>query len=121
MFSKVKDIKQIKQGFHSISWVISKGWDFGALGCPGVKQNMVMWHSKLTGMQEKQNEVKFSPSGHTGDLVVRSKDQVLNLSNKVNFKDFYTKLCVFSQINRVPSLYKIQFYAHAQQLKNEED
>ena len=30
--------------------------------------------------------------------MVRSKDQVLNLSYKVNFKDFYTKLCVFSQI-----------------------
>ena len=42
-------------------------------------------------------KVKFSPKGQTGDLGMRSKGQIsLNFSYKVNFIDFYTKLCVCS-------------------------
>ena len=40
-------------------------------------------------------QVKFLPYGQTGDLGVRSKGQIsLNFNYKVNFKDFYTNLCV---------------------------
>ena len=34
MFSQMKDTKHIGQDFHSVAWVMPKGWDFGALGCP---------------------------------------------------------------------------------------
>ena len=34
----MKSTKQIRQDFHSVAWVIPKGWDFGALGCPGGQQ-----------------------------------------------------------------------------------
>ena len=32
MFSKMKDIKNIEQDFHSVDWVIPQGWDLGVLG-----------------------------------------------------------------------------------------
>ena len=42
-------------------------------------------------------QVKFSYYGQTGDLGVRSEGQIsLNFGLHVNFKDFYTKLCVCS-------------------------
>ena len=34
VFSQIKYIKHIKRDFHSISWVMPQGWDFGALGYP---------------------------------------------------------------------------------------
>ena len=47
--------------------------------------------------QPNRMQVKFSTYGQTGDLGVRSKSQIsLNFSYHVNFKDFYTKLCVCS-------------------------
>ena len=30
----MKDTKHIRRDFHSVSWVMPKGWDFGALGVP---------------------------------------------------------------------------------------
>ena len=45
------------------------------------------------GGQKNRIQVKFSPYGKIGDLVVGSKGQKsLNLNYKVIFKDFYTKL-----------------------------
>ena len=41
-------------------------------------------------------QVTLSPKGQTGDLGMRSKGQIFNFSNKVDFKDFNTKLCVCS-------------------------
>ena len=35
VFSQMKDTKHIRRNFHSVAWVKPKGWDFGALGCPG--------------------------------------------------------------------------------------
>ena len=47
--------------------------------------------------EDEQNAIKILTIGSTGDLGVRSKGQIsLNFSYKVNFKDFYTKLCVYS-------------------------
>ena len=31
----MKDTKHIRLDFHSAIWVMPKGWDFWALGCPG--------------------------------------------------------------------------------------
>ena len=28
----MKDTKHIRRDFHSVPWVMSQGWDFGALG-----------------------------------------------------------------------------------------
>ena len=52
----MKDTKHIRRDFHSVTWVMPKGWDFGALGVPrGLKKNvfflnMVMLHIKSTGI-----------------------------------------------------------------------
>ena len=44
--SQMKDTKHIRRNFYSVAWVMPQGWDFGALGCQGVKKfffsNMVM-------------------------------------------------------------------------------
>ena len=37
------DIKDIRQYFHSVAWVMSQEWDLGVLGV----KNIVMWHIKL--------------------------------------------------------------------------
>ena len=35
----MKDIKHIRQDFHSVAWVMPQGWDLGALGVPrGLKK-----------------------------------------------------------------------------------
>ena len=34
VFLQIKDIKTIKQDFHSFTWVMPQGWDFGAQGVP---------------------------------------------------------------------------------------
>ena len=42
-------------------------------------------------------QVKFSSYGQTGDLGGEVKGQIsINSGYRVNFKDFYTKLCVCS-------------------------
>ena len=47
--------------------------------------------------EQKRMQVKFSLYSQIGDHGVRSKGQIsLNFSDKVNFKDFYTKLCLCS-------------------------
>ena len=49
--------KKFRRDFHSVPWVMSQGWDFGAGGCPGGQKkyfsNMVMWYIKLTGMSSR--------------------------------------------------------------------
>ena len=54
VFSQMKDTKQIRRDFHSVTWVMPQGSDLGGLGVArGVKKkisNMVMWFIKLTGM-----------------------------------------------------------------------
>ena len=34
VFSQMKDTKHIRRDFYSVAWVMSQGWDFGALGVP---------------------------------------------------------------------------------------
>ena len=78
-----------------------QGWDFGALG---VQMGVIFFfkHGHVAYQfdgNDKQNrkQVKFSSYGQTGDLGVRSKGQIsLNCGYHVNFKDFYTNLCVCS-------------------------
>ena len=36
VFSQMKDTKHIRRDLHSVAWVMSQGWDFGALGCAQV-------------------------------------------------------------------------------------
>ena len=45
--------KNIRRDFYSVTWVMSQGWDFGALGSKIFFSNMVMWHIKSTGMTSK--------------------------------------------------------------------
>ena len=47
-------IKQIKQDFHLVAWVMPKGWDLGVLGVKSLFfPNLVMWHIKLKGMMSR--------------------------------------------------------------------
>ena len=60
----------------------------------GSKKNFKHGHMayQINGDDEQTRmQVKFSSLGQTGDLGVRSKGQIL-----INFKDFYTKLCLCS-------------------------
>ena len=34
VFSQMKDTKQIRRDYYSVSWVIPQGWNFRALGVP---------------------------------------------------------------------------------------
>ena len=38
VFSQMKDIKHIRQDFHSTAWVMPQGWDLGELGGVGEGQ-----------------------------------------------------------------------------------
>ena len=65
VFSQIKDIKHIKQDFHSIVLVMPQGW--GTKGAQGSKyfSNMVMWHIKLKGMTsttECKKKLTLEPS-----------------------------------------------------------
>ena len=91
----MKDTKHIRCDFHSVAWVMPKGWDFGAMGCPGgQKKKFEHGHMayQING-DDKQTrmQVQFLSLGQTGDLGERSKGQIL-----LNFGDFYTKLCLCS-------------------------
>ena len=39
VFSQMKDTKHIRRDFHSVTWVMPQGWDFGALGVPKGSKN----------------------------------------------------------------------------------
>ena len=73
----------------------------GAGGAQGVKKT-IFEHGHMAyqiNEDDEQNiiQLNFSSYGQTGDLGVRSKDQIsLNFSYHVNFKDFYIKLCACS-------------------------
>ena len=87
-FSQMKDTKHIRRDFHFIAWVMPKGWDFGALGCPGghfFKHGHMAY--QIDGDEEQNGmEAKISSLGQTGDLRMRSKGQMsLNLGYHVKF------------------------------------
>ena len=35
VISQIKDTKHVRRDFYTVAWVMPKGWDSGALGCPG--------------------------------------------------------------------------------------
>ena len=95
-------IKIISDGFFNLSAGSCPRGGTGALGVPrGVKQ-FFFKHGhvayQINGVDEQNRmQVEVSSECQTGDLGVRSKGQKsLNLGYNVNFKDFYTKLCVCS-------------------------
>ena len=51
VFSQIKDIKHIKQDFHSVAWVMLQMWDFGVKKL--IFPNMDMVHIKLKGMMSR--------------------------------------------------------------------
>ena len=84
-FSQIKDIKHIKQDFHSIAWLMPQGWDFGALGVPRGTKQKFFEHDHVAYQINGEGEhnimqVKFSPYSQTGDLGSRSKGQIVNFS-----------------------------------------
>ena len=65
MFSQIEDTKHIRRDFHSVPWVMSQGWDFGALGdAQGVKKYFFKHGHVVYQIDEddEQNrmQVKFS-------------------------------------------------------------
>ena len=92
----MKGTKHIRWDFHSVALVMSQGWDFGALGVSFFLFKRGHAAYQIDGDDEQNRmQVKFPSLGQTGDLWVRSNGQIsLNFGNHVNFKDFYTKLCV---------------------------
>ena len=97
VFSQTKDTKHIRRDCYIVAWVMSQGWDFGALGVPrGSKKisTMVMWHIKSTGMTSRTEcKYYFYPRVK---LVTLGRGQKVKYHLHVNFEDFYTILCVCS-------------------------
>ena len=66
VFSQMKDAKHIRQEFHSVTWVMPQGWDFGALGGAQGGQQMFFFKHGHVAYQiygdDEQNrmQVKFS-------------------------------------------------------------
>ena len=65
VFSQMKDAKHIRRDFHTVTWVMPQGWDFGPLGVPRgyfffFKHGHVAY---LINRDEEHNrmQVKFSP------------------------------------------------------------
>ena len=97
----MKDIKHIRWVFHLATWVMPQGWDLGVpWGVRGSKyffpRNSIRFGVWVTYMNGICSGTIFwvpalwSPGeGPKGQIS-------LNLNYKVNFKDFYTKLCVSS-------------------------
>ena len=84
-------------------FILSQGWDFGALEVPRGSKNIYFEHGHVAYQiygDDEQNrmQVNFSCKGQTGDLGVRSKGQIsVNFGYHVNLKNFDTKLCVCSR------------------------
>ena len=65
VFSQMKDTKHIRQDFHSVTLVMPKGWDFGALGVPRGSKIFFFKHGHVAyqiNWDDEQNkmQVKFS-------------------------------------------------------------
>ena len=43
VFSQMKNIKHIRQDFHSVAWVMPQGWYFGVLGMPRGSKKIQTW------------------------------------------------------------------------------
>ena len=64
VFSQMKDRNYIRQDFHTVTWVMPQGWDFGALGVArGSKNSFKHGHVayQIDGEDEQNRmQVKFS-------------------------------------------------------------
>ena len=91
-----------KVKYHSIARVMPQGWDFGALpGCPGGQnyyfQTWSCGISNRRGWRAEQNASKIFILASNWWPWSEVKGQIsLNFGYHVNFKGFYTKLCVCS-------------------------
>ena len=101
VFSEIKDIKHIRRDFHLAAWGMPQGWDLGVLWGVGgqkfffPKFNQIWCLSYLYKCHMQQHHFFWVPA--PWGLGEGPKCQIsLNLNYKVDFKDFYTKLCVFS-------------------------
>ena len=115
MFLQIKEIKHIKQDICSDAYAVPRDRAGGHWVCPGC-QIFFYEHGHVAYKSDRDDEnrlqVKFSPLGQTGDLGVGSKGQISLNFNYVSFKDFLTKLCVFSQIKDLKHI-KHNFYSVA--------
>ena len=61
VFSQMKDTKHISQDYHSVTWVMPKGWDFGVLGgAPGGQKKIYKHgHVAIYG-DDEQNRMKVN-------------------------------------------------------------
>ena len=78
VFSETKNIKHIRRDFHLVPWVMPKGLGLGGAG--GQKfnfLNMVMWHTKLKGMNCSQ--------GYTENFFPTIKLVTLGWGQRVNY------------------------------------
>ena len=91
VFSQMKDIKYIRQDFHSITGVMPQGWDLGVpweVGDQFFFQNLTRFGVRITYMNGTCNSTNFGVPASWG-LGEGPKGQIsLNLNYKVNFKDF---------------------------------
>ena len=56
VFSKMKDTKHIRRDFYSVAWVMSQGWDFGALGVPRWSNIFFFKHGHVAYQINKDGE-----------------------------------------------------------------
>ena len=95
----MKDTKHIRRDFYSVAWVMPHGWDLGALGVPRGSTIFFFKHGhvayQIDGNDEQNKmQVTFSSRGQTGDLGVRSKGQISNMSiSKIFIPNF---VCVLT-------------------------
>ena len=79
----MRDAKHIRWDFNSVALVMPQGWDFGVLVVPrGSKMYFFFKNGhvayQIDGDEElNRMQVKFLSYGHTVDLGVRSKGQIL--------------------------------------------
>ena len=52
----MKDTKHIRWDFHSVAWVVPKGWDFGALGVPRWSKIHVFKHGHVAYQIDEDDE-----------------------------------------------------------------
>ena len=62
VFSQMKNTKHIRRDFHSVTWVMSQGWNFERWGCPGIK-NIIFKHGHVAYQidgDDEQNRIHTS-------------------------------------------------------------
>ena len=63
VFSQMKDTKHIRRDFYSVTWVMPKGWDFGALRVPRGSNNFFFKHGHVAYQidgDDEQNKIQVT-------------------------------------------------------------